>query len=62
MIVRVMDFYILICDTCKTSVTQHFRPWDQAFDYIKQNGWKMTIGPKEDDFKHICPNCQGEPE
>ena len=59
MIIRVTDFYILSCDTCKTSVTQHFRPWDQALDYIKQNGWKVLIDQERHEFKHVCPNCQG---
>lgn len=62
MIDKVMDFYILSCDTCKTSVTQPFQPWDQALDYIKQNGWKVLIDRKGYEFKHICPNCQGRPD
>jgi hypothetical protein len=58
-IVKVMGSHILSCDTCKTSVTRPFQSWDHALDHVKQNGWKMTMGLKGYDFKHICPNCQG---
>jgi len=58
-IVKVMDSHILNCDICGVNVTKPFPSRDRALDYIKQNGWKMTIEPKGSDFKHICPNCQG---
>jgi len=60
MIVKVMDSYILSCDTCGVDVTKPFSSRDQVLDYIKQNRWKMTVGPKGYDFKHVCPDCQGE--
>lgn len=59
MIIKVMDFHILSCDTCGVSVTDPFPSWDRALDYIKQNHWKITMGSKGYGFKHICPNCQG---
>lgn len=59
MIVEVMDFHVLSCDTCKTSVTRPFQSWDHALDYAKQNGWKVLIDRKGYEFKHVCPDCQG---
>jgi hypothetical protein len=60
MIIKVMGSHILSCDICGMDVTKPFSSLDQVLDYIKQNRWKMTVGPKGYDFKHVCPDCQGE--
>ena len=60
MIIKVMGSHILSCDICGLDVTKPFSSRDQVLDYIKQNHWKITVGSKGYDFKHICPDCQGE--
>ena len=60
MISKVMGSHILSCDICGMDVTKPFSSRDQVLDYIKQNHWKITVGSKGYDFKHICPDCQGE--
>lgn len=56
--------FTLVCDNCGEEI-KGFETWDDALDYIEEEGWEVSRGQSldlVDGLIDICPNCSERKE